>query len=368
MKDKIPGLKIKGVHFCEPGKFSCIHFLLSFFSNEILSGGGKSRADTYSAITKNHVRSYINNGGNANTPEEFAFAISQSSGPANVSVMLGSLQGRLQQPPMKIEKLKDLHSFEFKPGHILVRKIPGIGSGTLIPIKELLDDHPTYRYQIIKQENKENPLPDKRTRQRYHENVVVTTENATDFEEENNEGEIHTHQSGSLWTCDKNVHCTCKYVTYKGYKNHIESTNSCKITVPSPRDTDKVINWYIKDFGLPDKKDLLKTQEGRDLILQLQTPSPVQLDEDFIRERTDNSDPQTPILQQWKMGDGLPKPKVVVRFAPEVHNFVKKLFLEGEVSDHKYTAEEGVKLMRIERNQDGSRKFHAHQWLKEAQV
>ena len=27
-----------------------------------------------------------------------------------------------------------------------------------------------------------------------------------------------------------------------------------------------------------------------------------------------------------------------------------------------------ARLMRIERNQDGSRKFHAHQWLKEAQV
>ena len=339
-----------------------------FFSNEVFSGGGKSRADTYSAITKNHVRSYINNGGNANTPEEFAFAISQSSGPANVSVMLGNLQGKLQQPAMKIDKLKDLHDFVFQPGNILARKIPGIGTGTLIPIKELLDDHPVYRYQIIKQENKENPLPDKRTRQRYHEENVVTTEMAIDFEEENNQEEMPVNKSGSLWNCDKNEHCTCKFISYKSYQNHIEATNSCKISVPSLRDTDKVINWYINDFGLPDKKDLLKTQEGKDLILQMQKPSPVQLNEDLTREKTETSDPLTPVLEKWKMGDGLPKAKVVVRFAPEVHTFVKKLFLEGEVSDHKYTAEEGVKLMRIERNVDGSRTFSAHQWLKEAQV
>ena len=129
-----------------------------------------------------------------------------------------------------------------------------------------------------------------------------------------------------------------------------------------------VIYRYINDFGLPDKKDLLKTQEGQDLILQMQKPSPVQLYESFTKESTEQSNPQTPTLEQWQMGDGLPKGKVVVRFTPEVHAFVRKLFLEGEVSDHKYTAGEAVKLMRVERNPDGSRKFSAHHWLKEAQV
>ena len=243
MKDKIPGLKIRGIHFCEPGKFAYINMPVHLI-NQIMSGGGKSRADTYSAITKNHVRSYINNGGNANTPEEFALAITQSSGPANVSVMLGTLQGKLEQPPMKIGKLKELHDFVFQSGKMVVRKIPGIGNGTIIPMKELMDDHPTYRYHIIKQDNKENPLPEKRTRQRYHDKPLVVTEMATDYEEENCEQEILPNQTGSLWTCDKNPHCSKKYISYKEYRNHMESTNSCMISVPSLRDTDKVINWY----------------------------------------------------------------------------------------------------------------------------
>ena len=341
------------------------HHLIHFFV-----GGGKSRADTYSAIVKNHVRSFVNSGGNASNPEEFAHAITQSSGPANVNVMLGPLQGSLEKAPQTIDQLKQLHDIEFQPGQLLVKKVPGIGTGSTIPINEEMKANVQYRYRIIKQENPETPLPEKRTRQKFFENGLVQTEMSCDYEEENSESEqeMSTNQAGSLFPCSKTEHCSCTFITYQGYLNHIQASDACKITVPSIRDTDKVINWYIKDFGLPDKSNLLKTQEGSDLILQMQKPSTVILCAAFRRANTENSSPDTPLIDFWKRGDGLPKPRTSKRFSQDVHAFVRRLFLEGENSSHKYTAAEAVQLMRVERNPDGSRRFSSHDWLKESQV
>ena len=48
------------------------------------AGGGKSRCDTYAAIIKRKVTEFVNCGGNASTPHEFATAIASAAGVANV--------------------------------------------------------------------------------------------------------------------------------------------------------------------------------------------------------------------------------------------------------------------------------------------
>ena len=48
------------------------------------AGGGKSRCDTYAAIIKRKVTEFVNCGGSASTPHEFATAIASAAGVANV--------------------------------------------------------------------------------------------------------------------------------------------------------------------------------------------------------------------------------------------------------------------------------------------
>ena len=65
LRDKIAGLRLRQYSFSE-------------------AGGGKSRCDTYAAIIKRKVNEFVNCGGNASTPQEFATAIASVAGVANV--------------------------------------------------------------------------------------------------------------------------------------------------------------------------------------------------------------------------------------------------------------------------------------------
>ena len=55
------------------------------------SGGGKSKADCYSAIAKNKARAKVHCGFDANSPKKFGIVLAHCTSLANVTVKVGSL-------------------------------------------------------------------------------------------------------------------------------------------------------------------------------------------------------------------------------------------------------------------------------------
>ena len=175
-------------------------------------------------------------------------------------------------------------------------------------------------------------------------------------------------ESGSIFTCDKNDYCNCQFLTFKGYLNHVESENDyCKIKVPSMTDTDQVITWYIKDYGLPDKTDLNRSQDLSDMILTLQSPDPIALEMTLTRVSTKRTKADEALFDQLNLGSGLPEVRKVIRHSKDVHAFIGQLFDMGK-NGTTIKPYQAVERMVVAENEDGSLRFSVDQWLKESQV
>lgn len=334
------------------------------------AGGGKSRADTYSAITKHKVDAFVRAGGSADTPRHFAEAIVKTRSVANVSCMLGKINGILPEPQKKIPGIKSLHQFLFQDRSILVRRVPGVGPGILIDMtNKEIEVKTTYDYEMINAEEMENNLPKRRTTKEYVGQGSITLEPVYHYEEQKSD-DLETNQSGTLYDCTKNPLCTLKFIRPVNFHKHVEDPDdSCKIRVVHPRHRDLFITMNVSDFRLPDNKDLLATEEGKLLILELQKGSPQKLADSFSLESTKLTSSLLPLLEQYVMGHGLPLPRVVVHFDIDVHCFAYELFKIGqENAKQKVKAPKAVELMKVAKKPDGSLRFPDwKKWLSEKQ-
>ena len=118
----------------------------------------------------------------------FAKAISDASGVANTHVKVGSIQGTVPKPTLTIPKLKDLHEFIFhEDDKILARRIPGIGSGTLLDLKNGVKDIGTeYVYELINGREMVDGKPARKTQKKLQciETPLVVEDDQA-YEEEN---------------------------------------------------------------------------------------------------------------------------------------------------------------------------------------
>ena len=339
-------------------------------------GGGKSRADTWAAITKHKVTNHVRGGGFADTPASFAQAIVDSGGVANVSCQIGGIKGKLPDPKTKIPNLKDFHQLIFLDGAILARKIPGVGKGQLIPMKGFeMNVKTEYKCKLVNAHQMKDNRPERKTAQPFVSKKpflgsgTLSTEKIHFFEEQISE-EVEPESSSSLFTCNKNPHCSMKFIREHNYEKHVEKEDACKIRIKHPTYRDMFITWNVSDAGLPNTKDLLKTPEGRQMLLTLQKPKPANLDKTLPLASTNLTSHDVPLFDQCTMGHCLPKPRKVVKFSPEVHLFAYELFKEGVVpGGKKVTALQAVERMKLARNSDGSMRFpNWKEWLEERQV
>ena len=319
---------------------------------------------------KNKVKAYVASGGDADTPSNFAKAISDCSGVANTHVQLGRIEGELPKPTMTIPNLRFLHEFIFnKDETILARRIGGIGEGIVVDMSSGIKDVETkFVYQLLNSEKSSDGKPMRRTKKRLHAKSSDLQVEASQTYEEEVTQEYRKTENEILFTCDKSEHCVCSFLTFENYYRHCTTDAQCKIQVPSEKYTDKVMSWYAADFGLPNKSDLLRTEEGRFFISELQKSAPVHFNFDLPREDTVHSKVHPGPNEYLPMGDGLPKPKKNIRHGKNVHEYAMELFQIGLENNRKVRASEAVNLMQNAKDVDGIQRFSCDQWLDEGQV
>ena len=124
------GLKINGSYFSEPG-------------------GGKSRADTFGAVAKNHVAKALDSKQDADTAIKFAEALYFRDGIANGVIFCGGIKNKTPMPKSKqIPELQQYRHFEYHKTGTNVKKVSDIGEGKIISLKPIPTD-PTYDYEIV---------------------------------------------------------------------------------------------------------------------------------------------------------------------------------------------------------------------------
>ena len=150
----------------------------------LFTGGGKSKADCYSAIAKNKARAKVDSGLDANSPKNFGKVLAHCTSLANVTVKVGKMYGKLDPAPEKIEDLRDLREIIFLRNKILVRKVPGIGDGRLLELQKKMEVNVSYEYEIMNSDLDEEFRPQRKTRQPFYKSGTVVTEPMYDCEEE----------------------------------------------------------------------------------------------------------------------------------------------------------------------------------------
>ena len=323
----------------------------------VIIGGGKSRCDTYAAITKHKVDAYVRAGNNADSPKSFAEAIVNSRSVANVSCLLGVIRGQTKDPIEPIPKIRSLHQFMFYDNAILARQVPGVGEGILLDMsgKEMKVDT-EFDHEVVNANDMENNLPKRRTSKPFHQSGPKL-EPVYNYEEEKTET-VEATSSGTLYTCTKNPNCTLKYIRAVNFHKHLEAEDACKIRIVHPTHRDLFISLNVKDNGLPNCKNLLATEEGKQMIRAMQAPPEVKLDENLPLENTDLTRKDVPLIEQFPMGHGLPLARKVTRHSAEVHLFVYELYKQGlQPGQQNVKASTAVKLMEEAKNADGSLRF-----------
>ena len=323
----------------------------------VITGGGKSRCDTYAAITKHKVDAHVRSGGCADTPREFAKAIVATRSVANVTCMLGTIKGELPSPKLTIPKIKQLHQFMYCDGAIVARRIPGVGEGILLDMtSKTTDVTAEFVYELMNEEDMENFRPRRRTSKPFASSSP-TLEPAYNFEEQKTEA-VECTQSSTLYRCEKNLHCTLKFTRPINFHKHMNTENSCKIQIIHPNHRDLMITMNVKDNGLPNNKNLLETDAGKLMLLSLQKAPLITVDENLPMESTELSNKDHSNLEHFPIGHGLPLPKKVTRHSPDVHLFVWEVFKFGlQPGNTNVKSSAAVKMMEEARNPDGSLRF-----------
>ena len=365
------GLQLMGVHFNEPGMKAKILFSISWLIFSCLTGGGKSRADTYAAITKHKVDSFVRNGGRADTARRFAEAIVSQGGLANVTVQLGKVKGFTSKPKTQIPNLRNYHQFIFDDYSIVARKVPGVGEGVKFDMEDMeMEETPEFEYELMNKDMSEDNLPGKRTHKEFCPSGHTSVEPEVYYEEEKTES-VETPKSSELFYCEKPNPCDAKFTKkHNADKHNDPDANFCKIRVSHPKIKDKLILMSVQDSGLPNTKNVLQTEAGRLALLEMQTPdSNFDLRISLPMANTDLWNCQKTLIEQCPMGDALPLPKKNERWIYEVHKFLTDLFKEGEKEGGRHVrAAEAAEKMIVAKNPDGSCRIPWRHWKNETQV
>ena len=331
------------------------------------TGGGKSRADTYSAITKKKVDQFVRQGGKADTARRFAQAIVSESGVANVTCHLGKIIGEVGEPNFIIDHLRDYHQFIFLEEGMVARRVPSIGEGVFIEMDGMEMDVDT----IFDGELMNNPddmvdqLPRKRTSKPFVKPGTVAVEPMSYYEEQRTE-DVEVTQNTELFRCEKNSLCSKKFIREHNFLNHMNGGSPCIIRVVHPTRKDLILAMNVEDNGLPDIN--LETEEASLMILELQKPSAYKLDISLPMENTNLYIITITLVAQCPMGDGLPIVKTPQKYHYDTHVFIVDIFKKGEKTGHPIRAHVAATMMRNAKNPDGSFRFQRSQWKSEAQV
>ncbi|CAH3171696.1 unnamed protein product, partial [Porites lobata] len=177
--------------------------------------GGKGACDRFAATMKNHVRSFVNEGNDVLTAEQFLSALTSRGGVsgARVSLVQGNSSSKTN---VKWPGISKLNNFELSSDRVRVWRAYQVGEGKFFPWSEFEGTE----YPISSMTNATFSNGDFRpikTRKKKHE---VQQETLADVDSEEEEEETEGTASGRLFSCP-NEGCVRVYTRYGSMVNHV---------------------------------------------------------------------------------------------------------------------------------------------------
>lgn len=290
---------------------------------------GKSSADRGAAYIKHRIRKYVNSGHNVTNANEMLTAIKGEAGDAKGISFFVCTMNPFTKISANIANITNYKHFAYESNNVLrLWKFHGIGEGRHVSNFTPAQNLPslTAKDEFIAP----NPFPSVQD----HEALLEQAEDeANDLEEELDGGEI---DEGSLM-CSK---CGRRYLSKKSFEKHCAA---CEVqTTRTLEDFTKLYYKRTIDSMLTDDTQQLDTAE-----------------------QETNEQPENSLSEGW----ALKAPRKRVFISAKVKSYLKELYDQGNQSSvHKVTPERAAKLMREAKNDDGTPKFTAEDYLSPSQI
>ena len=311
------------------------------------------------------VNSQVNSGSDADTPANLAHCICAAGGVTGVTVLLGSINGELENPKDKIMGISLLHEFHFEKNGMTVRKVSGIGSGRKEEL-EKLNVPVDYDCVIINPEQAEEFKKSKSSFTPYTKSGSVSIELEKNFEDEDLE-EYVPQEAGDAFAC-LNPLCKCEFIREDRMLMHYANGTSCKLRVKKQTTENYIQNLHIQRFGVGPKEKYTR-QQLKSALFHFEGLGNPTIGDHLPRMDVPLAKAHVPWHLQVKTGFALPKPKSRSRFSKEVVDYVHTLFMAGEgKGKRKAKASVVVKQMRLLKDDMGEYVFSSADWLTEAQI
>ncbi|KAI8490860.1 hypothetical protein Bbelb_312790 [Branchiostoma belcheri] len=311
------GVTIRRVDYCDPQ-------------------GGKGSCDRKAATVKSHIKSWINEGHNVETADEFKTAVESHGGIPGVKVFLCEVDTEETVTSIKLDGISKLNNFEFTEAGLRVWRAYNIGEGNLIPGSRFPAVKPP-TLKIVSQPS--NPgsafRPMKSRQKKLH---------VQQGEESDSDGEtgLSTEQQGcgSIFPCPEDS-CIRVYKTFKGLEEHI------------------AVGKHRRRLERETLLDKAKLKYAERLE---QGPSAVPHVEPSLQLEAKRN---TPCPQQ---GWALRSPKKPVRFTIKQKTYLDRQFLLGETTGKKLDPVTVSREMRKACDSQDQRLFRVTEFLTSQQV
>ncbi|KAI8493831.1 hypothetical protein Bbelb_281780 [Branchiostoma belcheri] len=311
------GVTIRRVDYCDPQ-------------------GGKGSCDRKAATVKSHIKSWINEGHNVETADEFKTAVESHGGIPGVKVFLCEVDTEETVTSIKLDGISKLNNFEFTEAGLRVWRAYNIGEGNLIPGSRFPAVKPPTLKIVSQPSNPGSAFRPMKSRQK---KLHVQQGEESDSDEETG---LSTEQQGcgSIFPCPEDS-CIRVYKTLKGLEEHI------------------AVGKHRRRLERETLLDKAKLKYAERLE---QGPSAVPHVEPSLQLEAKRN---TPCPQQ---GWALRSPKKPVRFTIKQKTYLDRQFLLGETTGKKLDPVTVSREMRKACDSQGQRLFRVTEFLTSQQV
>eukprot|EP00058_Branchiostoma_floridae_P002763 XP_002588251.1 hypothetical protein BRAFLDRAFT_124704 [Branchiostoma floridae] len=175
---------------------------------------GKGSCDRQAATVKSHIKTWINEGHDVETAEEFKIAVESRGGIPGVKVFLCEVGAGVAATSVKLDGIIKLNNFEFSDAGLRVWRAYNIGEGNLIPWPRLPAIEPPLLKIVSQPSNPGSAFRPIKPRQK---KVQAQQEVESDSDED---AASHETVQPSLFPCPEES-CVKVYQTCKGLEAHV---------------------------------------------------------------------------------------------------------------------------------------------------
>ena len=300
----------------------------------------------------------------ADTPEKFVGCMKNFGGASNVTLTLGevdrkNLDEKKKKDKNQIKNISQYHEFVFESDGILMRLLPGFGTGVKIFLKPL-KDVAEYVYDIVNKEHlDENGQCKRKTIVPYNSageevKCMCGQEESIPQEYQNtNDDEEQEDPFKAVFKC-KNPKCTKVYTSYFHYQKHM-SMKTCVTRLRDSSSRDEFIEMYIAKNGISKQHQEKSFRETRNM--HFHNDNLPEIDQLFINCKSED------IFE----GHALPEKRKKSNLTEKHKVYLKKIYKDGMNSKRKANCTEVAKQMRYYKDGD-QLVFSEDEWLTDLQI